>query len=155
MMMRLHENNLSSVPIISPSGDECGRLYFIPADVGYFRRFTDAQERLKSLFEPLAGCDITPDGCGADTQSEAVICEAEQQFAELLNNVLGVDAAAEAMQQHRAFAEMTDGSLWAESIMDALQEIVKSISANIHEIERGYISEEKRHGRRTFGRKRR
>ena len=130
------KKNLSSVSILTPSGAEAGRIHFIPADLGLCQRLSESRSAFVETVSRLSTANINPDGSGADPASEVIILAAEQQFAELLNHVCGLESALEAFRKYKPFAVMKGRQFWALSVMDALNKAFDIVAANNKRIQK-------------------
>lgn len=133
--MQVHEQCVTSAPVLTPKGAEGGRIFFLPLDLGLFSRISETRSDFLEMLSSLPEAAIRPDGTGADPASEAIISEAEQQFTELLNYVCGLETAPEAFRQYRPFASV-GGRFWACAVMDVFGEAQKVVTKNIEQIQK-------------------
>lgn len=134
--MQVHEKVLTSVPILTPKGAEGGRLYFLPADLGLCQRIDETQSEFLKTWAAIPNANIRPDGSGEDPASEEIISEAEQQFAELLNFVCGLETAPEAFRRYKPFAVMSNGRFWASAVMAALDAALNTVTTNTKKLQK-------------------
>lgn len=132
--MQVNESNLAFVPIKDTMGNERGRLYFVPLDLGVHERAVDAQKRMAAIVEPLIDCAMTPGGRGANKESEGVVGEAERLFSETVNSICGVETAAEAFREYAPFAAMPDGTFWTSAVLEALNAVDARVLENLSKI---------------------
>lgn len=134
--MTIREGNTACVTIFTPDRRPGGRLHFIPHDAGLLLRAMGAQKRLRRLFEPLCNVRMTSDGRGCDAQSEAVIRAAEEQFRSLVDEICGIQTSDAAFERFSPFASMPGDTLWAESVIDALDTVNKTVEKNLKRLNR-------------------
>lgn len=134
--MQVHEKALASVPVLTPKGNEGGRLYFLPADLGLYQRMNESRSVILETLASLSNASINPDGTGADPESAGIINAAEQQLFVALHCICGIETAPEAFRCYRPFAIMSNGRFWASSVVAALDNALEIVTSNAAKIQK-------------------
>ena len=132
--MQVHENNLAFISIKDATGNEAGRLFYIPYDTNLFSRaskFVQALSR-SDTYSVLAMCNIASDGRGIDPYSEKTINDLEKQVIDGVDSLCGVITSSEVFREYKPFAIMSDGKFWLTKVFDAIHEAARSIVRNMN-----------------------
>lgn len=116
---------LVSIALVTPEGNEFGRLNYIPAVLAAYRR-SGAQRRLQARLAALKDASITPEGKGVDARSQALVDNAERAAIACLNTATGTDSAG-AFATYRPFAAMAGGGFWLETVLSEMEAIKENL----------------------------